>query len=529
MKNRSSTINIIKRLSLAFSLAIACIPPLTYGMFSYQYLQGSLVTEAEINSRLVTEIINSNPDLWEYETLRLEGILSRRPGSGEKEIRQVVDLQGKIIAESKDTLSPPLIMRSHLIMDSGVEVGRIEIIRSLKQFLLNLGIFCAVGLALGLGIMALIRLPIRSLQQAEKELLQSYKLQEETSRLGRVGGWEINIETGEGHMTNEVYRIHELSPDDKMNLADGINFYSESSRPVIEKAIQRAIEENESYDLELEIITAKGNSRNVRAIGIPDLENQRLYGFFQDITEKKKFQETQLRSSQLAALGEVAAGVAHEINNPINGIINYAQLLINRNDENDRSNQILERIMKEGNRIANIVHNLLNFARKDRDEVTSFNLMDIIVEPLNLNAQFFKKDGIHTEVEIPEDLPEISGNKMKLEQVVLNLLSNARHALNNKFPEPSNEKFLVIDAKSTSNQNGGSVQLRIKDSGCGIPKEDLDKIFNPFFTTKEAGVGTGLGLSVSHDILENHGATISIDSQVNKFTQAIITFPVKAK
>ena len=365
--------------------------------------------------------------------------------------------------------------------------------------------------------------------KAEEELKRKQKLLTEMSKIWKVGGWEFNIDTGESLWTEEIYRIHEVSLDYGPKIDECINTISKSSKPVVEQALQRAIEHGEQYDLELELITAKGNVRHVRLVGIPDLDQRRIYGFLQDITEKKIFQQSQLRSSQLSILGEVAAGVAHEINNPINGIINYAQLLINRNDENDISNQTLERIIKEGNRISNIVKNLLNFAKKDRNEFSCLELIDIVVEPLNLQSQLFKKDGIHVEVGIPDDLPQIYGNKMQLEQVVLNLLSNARHALNEKFPEPSNEKFIVIDATSSNYQNGGNVQLRIKDSGCGIPKDLMEKIFNPFFTTKEAGIGTGLGMSVSHDILKNHGATISIDSQVDEYTMITITFPVKSE
>ncbi len=249
----------------------------------------------------------------------------------------------------------------------------------------------------------------------------------------------------------------------------------------------------------------------------------------QDITEKRNYQQAQLRSSQLSALGEVAAGVAHEINNPINGVINYAQLMINRNNENDQSNQILVRIIREGNRISTIVKNLLNFASKDRNAFSSLDIADIVTEPINLQTQLLKKDGINVDLRVPSDLPKIYGNRMQLEQVVLNLLSNARHALHKKYPQPCNEKCIVIEAAPSHDINGGCVQLSITDFGCGIPKDHLEKIFNPFFTTKEAGVGTGLGMSISHEILEKHGAAISIDSQVNKYTTVKITFPAQSQ
>jgi signal transduction histidine kinase len=186
MKNNSNISRIINRLSLVLALLLACIPPLTYGVFSYQYLQGALITEAEINSRIVNEIINNNPALWKYETLRLEEILSRRPGSGDNESRRVVDLQGRIVAASEEPLSPPLVMKSHAIMDSGEEVGRIQIIRSLKPLLLNTGIFCVVGLSLGLGCIVLIRIPVRALLQVQKEREQlSEDLKQKNSELER--------------------------------------------------------------------------------------------------------------------------------------------------------------------------------------------------------------------------------------------------------------------------------------------------------------------------------------------------------
>jgi PAS domain S-box-containing protein len=364
-------------------------------------------------------------------------------------------------------------------------------------------------------------------KKAEQEKIKDQQLLGQMGAISNVGGWLYDIEMGDLQWTEEHFKIFELSPDHVPNIEEAINFFTKESKPIIAEAVQKLIEDGEPFDLELELVTAKGNLIHVHSKGVADLEHRRIYGAIQDITEKKKFQQAQLHSSQLSALGEVAAGAAHEINNPINGVINYAQILLNKNDDNDPANQILERIMKEGSRISSIVQKLLHFAHKDRGEFSSVNIMDLVVEPLNLNVQLFKRDGIHIDVGIPDDLPEIYGNQMQLEQVVLNILSNARHALNKKFPEPSNEKFIVIDAISSSGGNGDNVQLRIKDHGCGIPKDHMEKIFNPFFTTKAAGVGTGLGLSVSNEILEQHNARISIESEVNQYTKVTIHFPIE--
>jgi two-component system NtrC family sensor kinase len=246
---------------------------------------------------------------------------------------------------------------------------------------------------------------------------------------------------------------------------------------------------------------------------------------FSDISEKKKNREHQLRSSQLAALGELAAGMAHEINNPINGIINYAQLLLNTQDQNDHAGNILQRIIKEGNRIAAIVQNLLHFAHQGLTEQGPLDVQRIIAEPLNLFKQNLMKDGIGLEIDIEENLPEIFGNLMRLEQVVLNMLSNARHALNRKFPEHHPDKILQIAIEPVEINGRSWAQISFRDQGCGIPAENFDKIFNPFFTTKEAGVGTGLGLSVSNEIVVEHGGQIDIESELDQFTRVILRFP----
>jgi len=135
------------------------------------------------------------------------------------------------------------------------------------------------------------------------------------------------------------------------------------------------------------------------------------------------------------------------------------------------------------------------------------------------------KDGIGLEIDIEENLPVIYGNLMRLEQVVLNVLSNARHALNKKFPEHHQDKILQISVEPAEINGRAWLQIVFRDQGCGIPAENFDKIFNPFFTTKEAGVGTGLGLSVSNEIVVEHGGQIDIESDVGQFTRVVLRFP----
>ncbi len=247
---------------------------------------------------------------------------------------------------------------------------------------------------------------------------------------------------------------------------------------------------------------------------------------FIDITDKKKLMEQRIRSGQLSSLGELAAGVAHEINNPITGVINYAQILLNKDLKRDKQEKILTNIIKEGNRIAVIVRSLLKYAHKDRTLMTALDISELVYGPLQLLQQQLNRDGVFLDVDLDEDLAKIFGNGQKLEQVLLNLISNARHALNDKYPTADPNKILRISAKNQGDGESALVRLTVWDQGVGIPEEQKNKIFNRFFTTRPAGVGTGLGLSITHDILEEHGAVIQVESEFEHFTKVSIDFPI---
>lgn len=268
---------------------------------------------------------------------------------------------------------------------------------------------------------------------------------------------------------------------------------------------------------------------NVELLMQPLSKKERIEGAvitFRDISTQKRVIDQRIRSGQLSSLGELAAGVAHEINNPIGGVINYAQILLNRKVGSAQDQKLLANIMKEGERVATIVRNLLNFVHKDRDALAPVDVEKMVQEPMALLSRQLGNDGIIVDVELQEGLPRIYGNTQKLEQVLLNLVSNARHALNEKYPHPDPNKILRIAAEAVGEAENTRVKLVVLDHGCGISADRLKRVFNRFFTTKPAGVGTGLGLSIVHDILEAHGAKITIDSEVEFYTKAVIEFPV---
>ncbi|MDY6951913.1 MAG: response regulator [Thermodesulfobacteriota bacterium] len=245
-----------------------------------------------------------------------------------------------------------------------------------------------------------------------------------------------------------------------------------------------------------------------------------------DITRRKVLQAEALRAGHLASLGELAAGVAHEINNPINGIINYAQILLDQAGGNGEGGEIPERIIKEADRVAAIVKNLLSFARDQRDEHSLALIHDILSDALGLVEKQICKDGIDLRVDVSRDLPKIRARSQQVQQVFLNIMSNARYVLNKKYPGFHKDKRIDIRCESAKVNGQDHVRVTFIDKGTGISPEVLEKICDPFFTTKPRGEGTGLGLSISYGIVKSHGGRLWFQSVEGKYTKAMVDLPV---
>lgn len=244
-----------------------------------------------------------------------------------------------------------------------------------------------------------------------------------------------------------------------------------------------------------------------------------------DITETRASAAAAINSERLAALGELAAGVAHEINNPINGIINYAQILVNRTDENPQLNEISGRIITEGDRIAVIVSSLLSFARTDTDNRSITPLSDILNESIILAGTQLKKSGITLSISIDENIPPLLVQRQEIQQVFMNIINNSRYALNMRKADDG-VKNLTISIGQFQKSGSPVVRTSFMDTGPGIKKNLIHKVINPFFSTKPKGEGTGLGLSISHRIISSHGGTLIIESIEGEYTKVIIDLPI---
>lgn len=256
--------------------------------------------------------------------------------------------------------------------------------------------------------------------------------------------------------------------------------------------------------------------------------------FARDITERKRLEaeknevEAQLRQQQkLEAIGTLAGGVAHEINNPVNGIMNYAQLILDmEKDKNGDTEKYAEEIIHETERVATIVKNLLQFSRQEKQSHSYANIYDIINQTISLINTVVKRDQISLKIDLEENLPDIKCRSQQIQQVLMNLLTNARDALNEKYPEFDQDKVIYLNCTQYRDQDRRWVRITVEDHGNGIPDGIQEKIFEPFFSTKPKEVGTGLGLSISFGIVKDHHGTIEIDSKEGSYTKFILELPV---
>jgi len=295
--------------------------------------------------------------------------------------------------------------------------------------------------------------------------------------------------------------------------------------------VQKCFEEAFNDEHELELIRPDGSRMSLWctasvATRSEDGNPKSVIVVYREITEKKLLQAETARAGQLASIGELAAGVAHEINNPINGIINCAQMLIDEESASNNQTEISQRILKAGDRIAMIVRNLLSFSRDHDEEPDLVHIQSILSDSLDLTEAQMRNDGIDLQVDIPDDIPMIKASVHQIQQVFLNIISNARYALNQKFSHNHDNKILQIRGTAMKSDGKKYVQLVFHDHGPGISADIVDRICDPFFSNKPLGEGTGLGLSISHAIIKDHGGSLYFDSVEGKYAKIIINLPV---
>ena len=240
-------------------------------------------------------------------------------------------------------------------------------------------------------------------------------------------------------------------------------------------------------------------------------------GVFTDIREKLKLEKQLLRSEKLSSLGKLSAGIAHEINQPLTGVLTFAHLLLRKYKEDDRTRKDLETIVRETTRIRGIVQGILDFARETRMQKKPRRIEKILDQTLEIIIHQQRFFGIALEKAYDPSIPEVVVDSNLMEQVFMNIILNALDAMNGSGT-------LSV---STRLQDGWA-EVSFHDTGHGMPEEVIDKIFDPFFTTKDSteGMGMGLGLAVSYGIVKSHNGDIQVTSKAGKGTTFTIRLPV---
>ena len=378
-------------------------------------------------------------------------------------------------------------------------------------------------------------------KRAEKEIQIKQELLNMTGQIGKIGGWEIDVVKGTSSWTEEVARIHDLDPEILPTVTFGLDFYTSESRPLIEKAVNEAIQQAKPYDLELEIISAKGIHKLIRTAGQPEVVDGKVVwvrGIMQDITELKKAeaeirklndeleQRVEERTAELLEanqeLESFSYSVSHDLRAPLRAIDGFSQIIMDDFPENVNPEIIryLEIIRLNTKNMGNLVDDLLAFSRLGRQSVQRQpvnikKLVEGVVEEIN-----FSLGDRNIEFKIL-DLPDCEADINLLRQVFINLISNAV-----KFTRKCSSAQIEIGSEPASPP--GEIKLEkyskycyyVKDNGIGFDMRYYDKLFGVFqrLHKSEDYEGTGVGLAIVKRVIEKHGGLVWAESKLNQGT-----------
>jgi len=263
-------------------------------------------------------------------------------------------------------------------------------------------------------------------------------------------------------------------------------------------------------------------------------EYKKFVTLFEDITERKiieerrRQEEATVRNHQkLESIGILASGMAHEINNPINGIMNYGQLILEIENQHDDTYEYANEIIIESKRIASIVRNLLQFSRYESEQMKETHPKEIIEGIISLARMITKENNIELNTIFEENIPYVKCKTQQIQQVIMNLISNSASALKEKDTNPGQEKKILVVCGKRKEKGITYATITVEDNGTGIPEEIVEKIFDPFFTTKGRTEGTGLGLSISYGIMKEHGGKIYCETKEGEYAKFHIELPVE--
>ncbi len=356
----------------------------------------------------------------------------------------------------------------------------------------------------------------------ERKLKESEARYAYAAKIANLGHWEFDeIKSTFLYCSDDLARIQGFPPGEYMaRYINNNNIFSRAhpeDKDRYESTIRNAQMSATGYHVEYRILRPDGTVRYVREHGQPVFDEKgkliRSKGTIQDVTEHKTAERQLIQSSKLASLGEMATGVAHELNQPLNVIQMSADTMADYLSEGDWTPELmiqqLDKVTSQLERATAIINHMRTFGRDAREEMVPIAVGEIIYNALQFTRKQLEENGISLSLDIPDHCSPILGNAIQLEQVMLNLIANARDAILLKGKSVQEKR---ISISVSENLRDKILTIVISDTGGGIPESIIDHIFEPFYTTKEIGSGTGIGLSISYGIISSMGGRIDVSS-----------------
>jgi len=392
---------------------------------------------------------------------------------------------------------------------------------------------------------------IHERKKAEHEIKINELRLSNAQRVGHLGFWDWNIVTGDLYWSDETFTIYGFKPQEFISTFEKFeSILFPDDQEYILKKVDEALNKDVPYNVDFRFIYPDGNIGWIHVEGEVDRNEKgeaiRFFGTQIDITASKRNEEALkkakeeietwnkelekrvrekteelgasqaqlIQSEKLSAMGQMAGGLAHELNSPLAGLLPMLEQYKNKAAKDSREYIEFSLMFKASEYMAKIVRDFSSFARESKGEYFELNLNELIDDTLNFITSRFKQKGIQIIKEYEDVLPKIKGEKTELQQVILNIVTNALDAM------LEGGRFII---RTVSKNN--KVSMEFIDNGLGIEEEYINRIFDPFYTTKRPGKGTGLGLSVSYKIIEKHGGDISVESDPGKGTKFTVHLP----
>ncbi len=535
MREKTNITRVITITAAALISVVVIIFPLDYFIDGYKYTVGSIEAEAEINARIITQIISANPDMWQFEQVRIEEYLSRRPRNGYAETRRVVNAENEVVAESADDLKSPVITRSVELYDSGAVVGRIEVSRSLRPILKRTGLIILVTTPLGVAAFLVLRLlPIRSLRRSEEALRKERDTAQTYLDVAGVILLALDADQKVTLINKKGCEVLGRAECDIVGKNWFDHFVPEPFRSEMKEYFPRFVEgdiERFAY-FENPVLTSSGEERMIawRNTVLVD-ESGRIEGTLssgEDVTERKRLEDQLRQAQKMEAVGRLAGGVAHDFNNILTTIIGYGSLMQFDLDDGNPAKPYVEQILSSAERAARLTQSLLAFSRKQIINPKPVRLGVVAGKMEKLFAKIIGED-IELRTVCHDENATVWADSGQLEQILMNLAANARDAMPDGGVLTIETDRMELDGDFIKAHGYGKpgpyAVLSVTDTGAGMDEKTRTKIFEPFFTTKEVGKGTGLGLSIVYGIVKQNSGYVSVYSEPGRGTTFRIYLP----